>query len=295
MKTELLNSVYTLLETTTAKMNGQPGEEPGVSPSHVDAVKETKMKDPVVPKKTICIITLLVFFTFFAIIASVLFVSSSVEISKLRSELAARFENISDSISTQQSVNDQLRSKMNDNTQTNQDTAGFLGVGRVFPSCAAIPKLLPFQPSSGYYKIRSSNGSAITAYCDMTRSCGDITGGWMKVADLDMTDNTTQCPDYFELTTSPLRTCRISSIYGITCSPVMFSVGGVEYTKVCGRVKGYQVGRPNAFARYARHHLVLSSPSKINTPYVDGVSLTHGSSHGGSTSGHLLVQMMKMT
>ena len=105
-----------------------------------------------------------------------------------------------DSISTQQSVNDQLRSKMNDNTQTNQDTAGFLGVGRIFPSCAAIPKLLPFQPSSGHYKIRSSNGSAITAYCDMTRSCGDITGGWMKVADLDMTDNTTQCPDYFELT-----------------------------------------------------------------------------------------------
>ena len=131
---------------------------------------------------------------------------------------------------------------MNDNTQTNQDTAGFLGVGRVFPSCAAIPKLLPFQPSSGYYKIRSSNGSAITAYCDMTRSCGGITGSWMKVADLDMTDNTTQCPDYFELKTSPLRKCRISSIYGITCSSVMFSVGGVEYTKVCERVKGYQVG-----------------------------------------------------
>ena len=106
-------------------MSGQPGEEPGVSPSHVDAVKETKMKDPVVPKKTLCIIALLVCFTFFAIIASVLFFSSSVEISKLRSELAARFENISDSISTQQSVNDQLRSKMNDNTQTNQDTAGF--------------------------------------------------------------------------------------------------------------------------------------------------------------------------
>ena len=74
-------------------------------------VKETKMKDPVVPKKTFCIIALLVCFTFFAIIASVLFVSSSVEISMLRSELAARFENISDSISTQQSVNDQLRSK----------------------------------------------------------------------------------------------------------------------------------------------------------------------------------------
>ena len=30
--------MYTLLETTTAKMSGQPGEEPGVSPSHVDAV-----------------------------------------------------------------------------------------------------------------------------------------------------------------------------------------------------------------------------------------------------------------
>ena len=101
----------------------------------------------------------------------------------------------------------------------------------------------------------------------MTRSCGGITGGWMKVADLDMTDNTTQCPDSLELRTSPLRTCRIRSSSSV-CSSDIFNVYGVEYTKVCGRIKGYQVGTTDAFH---------SSPS-IDTNYVDGVSLTRGSS-----------------
>ena len=35
-------------------------------------------------------------------------------------------------------------------------------------SCAAVP---PSSPS-GYYWVRASNGSAMSVYCDMTRSCG---------------------------------------------------------------------------------------------------------------------------
>ena len=59
------------------------------------------------------------------------------------------------------------------------------------PTCAALPSSSP----SGYYSVRTSNGSAVRVYCDMTRSCGNgVTGGWMRVVELDMTNNSHQCP-----------------------------------------------------------------------------------------------------
>ena len=58
------------------------------------------------------------------------------------------------------------------------------------PSCAALP---PSSPSGNYW-VRASNGSPVRVYCDMTRSCGGVTGGWMKVAELDMTISSQECP-----------------------------------------------------------------------------------------------------
>ena len=65
----------------------------------------------------------------------------------------------------------------------------------------AIPGLLPSVPAtsclqvslypSGYYWVRASNGSAVRMYCDVTRSCGGVTGGWMRVAHLDFNDTST--------------------------------------------------------------------------------------------------------
>ena len=137
-------------------------------------------------------------------------------------------------------------------------------------SCASVLLFAPSLPS-GYYWIRSSNGSAVRVYCDMTRSCGNITGGWMRVAELDMTDTAIQCPSSLRLRTSPRRTCVARRSSSATCSSVTFTVGGVGYSKVCGRIKGYQKGTPDAFRR-------TSSPLNIESNYVDGVSLTHGTS-----------------
>ena len=91
----------------------------------------------------------------------------------------------------------------------------------------------------------------------------------MRVVELDMTDTTTQCPDSLELRTFPLRTCRIEISNEPTCSSDMFGVEGVRYSKVCGKIRAYQVGTTNAFD---------SRNPSIDTYYVDGVSLTHGSS-----------------
>ena len=46
----------------------------------------------------------------------------------------------------------------------------------------------------------------------------------------------------------------------------MFSVSGYPYSRVCGRIRAYQCGTPDA--------LVTGVPD-INNVYVDGVSITH--------------------
>ena len=53
------------------------------------------------------------------------------------------------------------------------------------PSCGALPLLCP----SEYYWVKTSNGSAVRVYCDMTRSCGGVTGGWLRVDYLDKTNS----------------------------------------------------------------------------------------------------------
>ena len=88
----------------------------------------------------------------------------------------------------------------------------------------------------------------------------------MRVGYLDMTDSSHQCPSGFR-EHSNIRTCRRTDT-SAGCGSVMMDVP-YQYSRVCGRVRAYQVGTTNAF--FGR-----SSPS-IDSYYVDGVSLTHGS------------------
>ena len=102
----------------------------------------------------------------------------------------------------------------------------------------------------------------------MTRRCCDSTGGWMRVANLDMTDPTQNCPSGFRLTTSPKRSCGRP---GSGCVSTTFPTHGVQYSRVCGRVIAYQYKSPFAFhPYYYNRHLT------IDGQYVEGVSLTHG-------------------
>ena len=121
--------------------------------------------------------------------------------------------------------------------------------------------------TSGHYWVRASNGSAVLVYCDvlMIRSCGDVDGGWRRVASMDFSNSTTPCPSGLqERIDSGIRTCGIQSSRS-TCASV-FSSSGTAYDKICGKIIAYQMGTPDAFANRA-----------IDSNYVDGVSLTHGS------------------
>ena len=132
-------------------------------------------------------------------------------------------------------------------------------------SCSQL-LLMNSSVPSGPYWVRVSNGSAVLVFCDMTRSCGGVTGGWMRVASLDISNRSSSCPSGLQLhVDSGIRSCEIQSS-NATCASSMFSTSGVEYTKVCGKVLAYQFSSTDAFR----------SSHNIDSIYVDGVSLTHG-------------------
>ena len=136
-------------------------------------------------------------------------------------------------------------------------------------SCSALPTSSP----SGYYWIRSSNGSAVQLYCDMDRVCGcNSTGGWTRVAFLNMTDPNQQCPGAWTLRTrssEPRRLCGRGNS-GASCLSVIYNTYGMNYTRVCGRVIGYEDRTPSAFSRNS------NGQQSIDSIYLDGVSVTYG-------------------
>ena len=94
------------------------------------------------------------------------------------------------------------------------------------------------------------------------------TPGWRRIAFINMTDTSYDCPTGLRLTSYSKRTCGRSHITDGGCSSTTFSVGDLPYSRVCGRIRGYQLGRTGAF--------FSSIHQGINSYYVDGVSLTHG-------------------
>ena len=72
----------------------------------------------------------------------------------------------------------------------------------------------------------------------------------MRVADIDMTDNTTTCPERLQLFTTPKRLCA-KNMDGGGCSSAVFDLNGIRYTNVGGKVIGYQQRSPDGLSRYS--------------------------------------------
>ena len=136
-------------------------------------------------------------------------------------------------------------------------------------SCQQLKSQYPGS-LSGYY-VLTGNGIIYTAYCDMDVLCGSG-GGWTRLAYLDMTDATQNCPSGFKPYQSEgVRACgRTNS--GAGCVSVSFPSNNLNYSQICGRVKGYQYRSTDAIENPS-----YSYRSNINSYYVDGVSITRGS------------------
>ena len=142
-------------------------------------------------------------------------------------------------------------------------------------SCAELANGRIDIPSGNYW-ILNSTQSPVEVFCEMGEvfpSGLNATGGWVRVANLNMTDPEQQCPQNLQLsyTDQPIRLCGRGSV-SRGCDSVIFTTYGVQYRQVCGRVRGYQYRSPDAFDVYA-----CPQPCTIDNPYVDGISITHGS------------------
>ena len=100
-------------------------------------------------------------------------------------------------------------------------------------------------------------------------NCGGE-GGWTRVTYINMTQDGATCPVGLNQ-----RSFNNKSFCGNTgppgCNGRMFPTL-VEYSRVCGRVRGYQYGAPYAFYSY-----YLNTSLTIDDNYADGVSITYGS------------------
>ena len=63
----------------------------------------------------------------------------------------------------------------------------------------------------------------------------------------------------------------------IICDSLKINVNGQSYQQVRGTVKAYQFGTTDTFVRWANGRPIGGSDD-IESPYVDGISITHGQS-----------------
>ena len=98
------------------------------------------------------------------------------------------------------------------------------------------------------------------------RNCGE--GLWYRVAYLNMSNSSQQCPSAWrENNTNGIRSCRRPRTYSGSCSGTLYSTRR-QYSKVCGRAIGYQIGSTDGF--------LYANSRTIDSFYVYGVSITHG-------------------
>ena len=112
-------------------------------------------------------------------------------------------------------------------------------------------------------------------------NCGGE-GGWTRVAYVDMTQTGATCPmELYPENYNNKFYCGNHNTYG--CSKAVFPTL-VQYSRVCGRVRGYQYGETRAFSNYG-----VDTSLTIDGNYVDGVSITYAVLHA-NTSGHMQLE-----
>ena len=160
----------------------------------------------------------------------------------------------------------QILHKLN---MTSTDSNGY-SPSSLLHSCEEIKTQFPNSPSD-YYTIIDGTGHARHVYCQMEQVCGS-SSGWTRVAYLNMSDPTEECPSGFRLySQNGVRACGRPVTSGGSCQSVRFPSYSISYSQVCGRVYGYQKGSTDAFWRGGNSNI------NANGNYVDGISITNGS------------------
>ncbi len=267
------------------------------SKSSSEEVIVTTKSSKVDGKKFKCLVSLIViWFTFlvcFSLIAGVYYVIASTNIAgisdtrNMTSHILQQIQQFRHEFLTNTSalnnqtaqdlfdaLQQQLGAMQSDVQQDQQVFTRIASIGQseefAINSCGDLPSYFP----SGTYYIRTTDGSTIRRYCNMSLSCNGVHGGWANVVDLDFghqfgSGTSAMCPSSLRpLVTSKVRGCIKPSIVG--CTPVILETSNLEYSRVCGRITAYQIGHVDGF-------IVSEQNPSIDSNYVDGISLTYGS------------------
>ena len=146
-------------------------------------------------------------------------------------------------------------------------------------SCQDILYCFP-SALSGYYQITAPNGSLVQVYCDMEgTNCGGE-GGWTWVAYVNMSQSGTSCPQGLTQRLFTGKNYCGRNIIG--CQSTDFPTHGLSYSRVCGRLRGYQFVWNRCIQ--CKH---IEQYTSVDSNYVDGVSITMAAIHV-NMFGHML-------
>ena len=145
-----------------------------------------------------------------------------------------------------------------------------------YTSCLDLHLNNPSAPS-GSYQIELSNCTLVNVYCDMEgTNCGGE-GGWTRVAFVNMSQPNATCPTGLtQIQESNLTLCSRDDTNLVQSA--VFTTLGLSYSAVCGRLRGYQFRGTAGFRPFNDGREINRVALSIDDAYVDGVSITHGSS-----------------
>ena len=141
-----------------------------------------------------------------------------------------------------------------------------------FSSCYDAARLNFY--ASGNYIVRSSTGVLWSVYCDMNRTFGGNSTGWMSVAELDVNN----CPPGLRLQIiNSDNTCVVIED-NAGCTEIIYPVYNTTYTRITGQIRGYQIRTSDSFVSVGS----LQRPKNftdLNNNYLDGVSISTNGQH----------------
>ena len=133
-------------------------------------------------------------------------------------------------------------------------------------SCKEVADTSLWNTRSGLHWLTDGN-QCFQAQCN-TAIPPSSDRGWMQMGNIRSSSG---CPDGLEEVTAGDRKLCAKTV-DVGCSSVIFPTHGISYSKVCGLVYGFNKATSDGFERYS-----FCPGCTIDDPYVDGVSITHGS------------------
>lgn len=142
----------------------------------------------------------------------------------------------------------------------------------IFNSCSDV---LSLSLPSGYYLVRTSGGSVVNMYCDVSLTCGGVKGGWARVINETFPHPINKCPLGFVLAYFYGMALCARAYTSPGCSVMRYPTNRLSYSRLCGKITGAQLRSSDGFTRYYNNRRFFNT-MPLNSAYLDGISLTHG-------------------